>query len=615
MYFIFFLWKKRPEFIDEYFKEPHNPEWLISEPFQNEFEMASFFLKNYEKNFINLFEILEKKQNFFKNYLLDDENPNEFNIMDHETLAKILHVKGINIKNMGILYSNFSHSYLNLMCLNEMVVRTCKKLIRFHMAKLFFEAQAENELNHNTFLSGIHQNLVDFFNLIFYKKIKDSQIFWREVIWPKLESTFEVKLSLDVKENYQIKANYMIHLLESVGLEGDFYTLMHKKNFFNLDDFKDLNLNPKSNHFNIQSIECFSLFKSHISKENELFQKQLYRLFGLENAFNLKVGVKLLKEGNSKQFSQKNNLPNNSKIQQNIREMTLCFMSYLNLKDPHNALKILDKISEYLPFCYPKNHPFYVNLMIQLRDFYLIEGFEEETIFLSKKILAKLEKSIGDSGCFHMGIYENMLITFSKFNSSINEKIYCLEKICLIEKENSKFTCDLIKNHLKRGDKKKAIEFFKKFSESFREKKSYITGENCNDLLNLNDLFHKVNEEMWSNECLKIIWIFMIKRKINSNDLQYIFSQYFSRMLSITVEGLSSDIKEILKAFLTDLKKKNENLEIYLEKIFFFIKSLSHDNFSEFFKDVLTRILLKHTIDEKNKEEEIIEAILFLINS
>ena len=556
-------------------------------------------------------EILEKKADIFKNYLENENSPE--NIISNQDLAKILQLKGINIKSLGALYSSLTHPYLKNMSLNEMVIRTCKRLIRFDLAKYFCENQGNRDTINFKVMSQVHQNFLDFFNIAVFKNANESQNFWNRLIWPKLESIFEVSISSSEKQDYQISKNYLIELFVSLGLDGDFYGLLIKKKIFVMEDFKEINFLPKCKGVMIPSLECFSFFNTQITKDNELFQKQFYRLFGSEDTFNLKMLMKMVKEGNFNHFNEKHNLPNNAKLRQKLDERMIYFLNCLKMKDAHNALKILDKISEDFNFCFPKQHPFYINLMIQLRNFYLEGGLEEETVFLSKKILAKFEKSLGISACIDLKVYENMLNVFKKFNSSVTEKSYCLEKICSQKQENLKYNVELIYNHLQRGDNAKAIEIFKKFFDMFKEKK-LMSKENCADILILNDAFHQVNEKEVSNDCLKLIWSFIVTRKTNPQDFQDILTKYLSNVLGVIFEGLSTESKDILKEFLSALTKNTGNFQIYVDQILNYMTGMNHDKFLEFFNEVLMRILLKRTIDESNEEEEILEAIFYLIN-
>ena len=81
-----------------------------------------------EQNQNKLGAIKEKYLNIFNNSL----NSFYFKIYDSETMDKLFHSHGINLISLGYIAEKSESPYIREFCINEMIARTCKKLI-FHI--------------------------------------------------------------------------------------------------------------------------------------------------------------------------------------------------------------------------------------------------------------------------------------------------------------------------------------------------------------------------------------------------------------------------------------------------------------------------------------------------
>lgn len=549
---------------------------------------------------------MENKINIFSDNNNQSQENSDIMNLENKTLSELLHKKGINLKILARLFTTFSLPFLKMMALNEMIVKICKNLIRFDISKIFFEDYLSNILNCQ---KKIKQNIVDFLNLLYYPKKPKSKIFWKEVIWHQLELRYDINIPVAIKNDYQIPLNYLKQLLDSLGIE---YTTSSNSNFklMQVEDFRDMCFNLKAKPLELLSIDAFKLFNSPIIMENEYFQKQIYQIMGLDNEFHLKKMLYYQKNGDFKNIIE--NYSNLYYSIGNLKELKIIFNSYLALKDPHNALKILDKISEYTSLDYPKCHPYFLLNLWRLCEFYLKEGFEEETLFLTRKILNKFEKCLNLRGCFSWGVYDKILENFNAFNCN-KEKMLCLEKICKFEKENLKSFTDLINIYISKGEKSKAIRIFDNLLKIIKKKREKFSKDNFNNLLELNSIFSNIEEENLSIECLRIIWLGLNNMNVSLNDFPIVFSNYLSRVFIITMQGFSKEKKKILKDILGFLKKKQKTIEEKIQLIIKNTKKLNYDEFLEYFKEILSRIISKQKIDSKNIDEEIIEGILLIV--
>ena len=83
---------------------------------------------NDEQNQNKLGQIIEKYLNIFNNSL----NSFYFKIYDSETMDNLFHSHGINLTSLGYIAEKSESPYIREFCINEMIARTCKKLI-FHI--------------------------------------------------------------------------------------------------------------------------------------------------------------------------------------------------------------------------------------------------------------------------------------------------------------------------------------------------------------------------------------------------------------------------------------------------------------------------------------------------
>ena len=83
---------------------------------------------NDEQNQNKLGMFKEKYLNIFNNSL----NSFYFKIYDSETMDNLFHSHGINLTSLGYIAEKSESPYIREFCINEMIARTCKKLI-FHM--------------------------------------------------------------------------------------------------------------------------------------------------------------------------------------------------------------------------------------------------------------------------------------------------------------------------------------------------------------------------------------------------------------------------------------------------------------------------------------------------
>ena len=86
----------------------------------------------------------EKYLNIFNNSL----NSFYFKIYDSETMDNLFHSHGINLISLGYIAEKSDSPYIREFCINEMIARTCKKII-FHIL-------AEDRMIH--FLAGVEKN-------------------------------------------------------------------------------------------------------------------------------------------------------------------------------------------------------------------------------------------------------------------------------------------------------------------------------------------------------------------------------------------------------------------------------------------------------------------------
>lgn len=591
----------------------HNPEWIISEPEKNEQNEALFFLQTYKENINNFVDDLEKNTTFFK-CNQNEENFFERNIIESNRISDLLHRKGINIKSLSALFTKFSQPYLNNMTLNEMVIRICKKIVRFEFSKII--SGISQNFDSSYLKQILFENLAAILNFLYDKKNKESQSFWNDCIWIQLESYFQIKISLEKKINYKFKLHSLIQLFESLGIEdkNKSFSLFKNLKKFTYLDFKETTIKSKIKSIDFIKFDCLKLFKSPITEENEPYQKRLFEIFGLANEFCLKKQLNYIKNGDYDIIINNISEELSYGIALNLKYSQLLFNIFLEKKDLQNALKTLDRVTEYDSFYFENLHPNYILSLMKLANFFMQEEFEEETVFLAKKIRRKFEKSIGEEACFYLNIYLKLLAIFDKFNC-INEKIFCLEKICLFERENLEFFKDLICNYIKKGNKLQTRNTFRKFIGKINEKKMIILSkENINILLDLSSKFQNIKEENCSNECLKTIWICLQEIKIQKDYLPFILSEYFFKILQITIEGFSLETKEILKEFLGTLKEKKEKIKTCVDMILNISKKMTYSEFGEYFKNTLSKILLMQALDEKNKDEITMKAIFILVN-
>ena len=83
---------------------------------------------NDDQNQNKLMSLLEKYLNIFNNSL----NSFYFKIYDSETMDNLFHSHGINLISLGSIAEKSESPYIREFCINEMIARTCKKLI-FHI--------------------------------------------------------------------------------------------------------------------------------------------------------------------------------------------------------------------------------------------------------------------------------------------------------------------------------------------------------------------------------------------------------------------------------------------------------------------------------------------------
>lgn len=528
-------------------------------------------------------------------------------------MSENLHKKGLNVRSISNLYEISTNPYIKKLFLNEMVVRVCKILVRFELSQELVGC-SKNARGNN-----IYEILNDFFNIFVDKSKARHEKFWEEIIWPLLESKFNLSILKDIKDKFSLEIYCLNLIFENLGVEGKKLLLSVKREESHIksDDFELLLINPKAKFIKLSAFDIYNLMDLEINQENENFQERFYEIINLKYDFLNKKFLQILEKEGYKKSLELNPF---SKSECNfekyafsmIKNLRIKFILCINNKNPVLALEILDQITNYMTLFFPTNNPFYIELLMKLNEFYKNENFENEAIFLSKILIEKYEKTIGFEFCYKQKIYKFFYQFFKKYPSETSLS-YCLNQICLFEKVHLVYFKELIDIYMQQNDQTNALFIFEKFLQKIAVQNQNYCHLNEELFLMIIEIFNKIKEGNIKNEFFRIVWIFLKQQKyLTGMDMKKVLSKFLSLNMKLIMLQFEEDSKKFLIPLLNNLEKKTKNQSLIIKFLEYF-KEMSNLQLQEFLKETITIILLKKTIDEDDEKHKIFEIILSLI--